>query len=189
MSEKNNLVCPVALAGGLDNRIRRWFHDPRQILEPYVGEGMTALDVGCGPGFFTLEMAALVGSAGHVIAADLQDGMLDRIRKKIRGSEIEARITLHKCGERSIGVTEPVDFALAFWMVHEVPDRKRILGEIASILKPGGRTLIAEPPIHVSRRSFEETIAIAREAGLTPAAGPKIFFSRTALLHKPAIVA
>ena len=44
---------------------------------------MTALDVGCGPGFFTLDMARLVGESGQVIAADLQEGMLQIVRDKI----------------------------------------------------------------------------------------------------------
>ena len=54
-------VCPVELAGGLDSRIRRLVHKPEKILKPYLVKGMTALDLGCGPGFFTLEIAKLVG--------------------------------------------------------------------------------------------------------------------------------
>ena len=44
---------------------------------------MTVLDVGCGPGFFTLDMARLVGPSGRVIAADLQEGMLEKLGQKI----------------------------------------------------------------------------------------------------------
>ncbi len=72
MSEEQGSVCPAELAGSLDNRMRRLLQNPLKILRPYVQEGMTALDVGCGPGFFTLPMAQLVGSSGRVIAADLQ---------------------------------------------------------------------------------------------------------------------
>ena len=50
----------------------------------YLQKGMTALDLGCGPGFFTMEMARLVGKTGKVIAADLQEGMLDIVRGKIK---------------------------------------------------------------------------------------------------------
>ena len=73
---RNKYVCPAALAGSLDNRIRRWFQNPQKILSPYIKEGMTVLDIGCGPGFFSVEIAHLVGKTGRVIAADLQEGML-----------------------------------------------------------------------------------------------------------------
>ena len=86
MESKRNRVCPVELAGSLDNKIRRWLQDPRKILAPYVKEGMTALDIGCGPGFFSIEMAKMVGRNGKVISADLQEGMLKKLGKKIKGN-------------------------------------------------------------------------------------------------------
>jgi ubiquinone/menaquinone biosynthesis C-methylase UbiE len=81
---RKNHVCPVAIARFLDNRVRRWVQDPRKILSPYIKEGMTVLDIGCGPGFFTVDIARLVGKSGRVIAADLQEGMLRRLKEKIR---------------------------------------------------------------------------------------------------------
>ncbi len=48
-SAERNRVCPVELAGSLDNRFRRWLQNPRKILAPYVREGMKVLDIGCGP--------------------------------------------------------------------------------------------------------------------------------------------
>lgn len=52
MNEVKNRVCPVELAGSLDNKIRKWFQNPQKILAPYIKEGMKVLDIGCGPGFF-----------------------------------------------------------------------------------------------------------------------------------------
>jgi len=63
--ENRNRVCPVDLSGGLDNIFRRWLQNPQKILLPHVKEGMAALDFGCGPGFFTLAMAELVGPTGR----------------------------------------------------------------------------------------------------------------------------
>ncbi len=162
--------------------IRRWLQNPRIILEPYINEGMTALDLGCGPGFFTLDMARLVGRSGRVIAVDLQQGMLAKVREKIRRSELEDRITLHQCSESAIGISDQIDFALAFYMVHEIPDKESFFSEIATILKPGGRMLIVEPPLHVSRSDFEKTLDIARHTGFAVTKGPKVFFSKTAIL-------
>jgi ubiquinone/menaquinone biosynthesis C-methylase UbiE len=184
MSERNNHVYPVERAGSLDNRIRRWLQNPKKILSPYIKEGMTVIDIGCGPGFFSIDMAKMVGKSGRVIASDLQEGMLQKLRKKIQGTEIEERIILHKCEDNRIGVSEKVDFVLAFYMVHEVPNQNGFLEEIKSILKPNAQTLIVEPPLHVSKRAFEETIRKARNAGFTPVERPKVFLSKAVILKK-----
>lgn len=184
MSDKNNRVCPVERAGSLDNRIRRWFQNPQKILRPYIVEGMTVLDIGCGPGFFSIDMAYMVGKTGRVIASDLQDGMLQIVRDKIKGTELEERITLHKCEKNKIGVTDHVDFILLFYMVHEVPDKFIFFDEIATILKPNGQILLVEPPFHVSKSEFEETIKKTRDAGFSDTEGPHMLFHKTALLKK-----
>jgi ubiquinone/menaquinone biosynthesis C-methylase UbiE len=182
MGIEHERVCPSSLAAGLDNTWRRWLQNPEKILAPFVREGMTALDLGCGPGFFTLPMAKLVGRAGRVIAADLQDGMLEKLRRKLASTEYEARVTLHRCAVDRIGVVGPVDFALLFYMVHEVPDKAALFDEIAGLLRPAGQALIVEPPLHVSRAAFARTLAIAEAAGLKVARGPRVLLSKTALL-------
>jgi ubiquinone/menaquinone biosynthesis C-methylase UbiE len=184
MSNKKNRVCPVTMAGSLDNRVRRWFQNPQKILSPYIKEGMTVLDLGCGPGFFSIDLAQMVGKSGQVIASDLQEGMLQKLREKIRGTELKERIILHKCEENKIGLSGRVDFVLAFYMVHEVPDQKEFFNELGSILKPDGQVFIVEPPFHVSRAAFEETIRTSREAGFTPVERPKVFLGKAVILEK-----
>ena len=179
-----NRVCPVAIAGGLDNTVRRWFQNPQKMLRPYVKQGMTVLDVGCGPGFFSVDIARMVGPSGQVIAADMQEGMLQILRRKIRGTELEERIVLHQCEERRIGIVEQVDFVLAFYMVHEVPHLEIFFTEIESILKTNGSMFIVEPPFHVSKRAFDRTIERAREAGLIADGRPKMLFHKTVVLKK-----
>ena len=71
MSNRGNRVCPVENTAGLDNKFRRLLHNPKKILLPYIQQGMTVLDVGCGPGFFSIDMAKFVGNNGRVIAADM----------------------------------------------------------------------------------------------------------------------
>jgi ubiquinone/menaquinone biosynthesis C-methylase UbiE len=184
MNNKHHHVCPVVLARSLDNRIRRWLQPPRKMLEPYIQDGMTVLDLGCGPGFFTIEIARMVGPSGRVIAADLQEGMLQKIKNKITGTELEKRIKLHKSEETGIGVTEKVDFILAFYMIHEVPDQEGLFKQITSLLKPNGRLLMVEPPFHVSTAAFEGTIDKAQRMGLKMVNRPKMLFSRAALMQK-----
>ena len=179
-----NRVCPVERAGGLDNSFRRWLQNPRKILEPYCKPGMTALDLGCGPGFFSVEMARLVGPTGRVIACDLQEGMLKKLGDKIKGSALEKIIALRQCQDGRIGVSGPVDFVLAFYMLHEVPNQENYFKELHSLLKPDGRFLAVEPPFHVSKSEFAETIHKAISTGFTAIESPRIFLGRTAVFQK-----
>jgi ubiquinone/menaquinone biosynthesis C-methylase UbiE len=177
-------ICPVENAGGLDNSIRKFLQNPKKILKPFIKKGMTVLDLGCGPGVFTIEIAKLLVDSGKVIAADLQEGMLDKVKQKIKGTKLEKIIVLHKCKEDTIGVTEKVDFILAFYMIHEVPDQKKLFGELFSILKPKGTIFIVEPKFHVTKKSFEIMIGILKELGFELKDSPKVFFSRTIVLTK-----
>lgn len=177
-------VCPAEFAGGLDNSIRKLLQNPQKILNPFIKEGMTVLDVGCGPGFFSVEIAKMLNGSGKVIAADIQDGMLNRIRQKINGTPLEQRIELHKSDYERIGVTEKVDFVLAFWMVHEVRNQKMFFEELTSILKPNGLILIIEPKIHVAKKAFRTMVDMLKESGFTIVETPKVFFSRAIVLIK-----
>jgi Methylase involved in ubiquinone/menaquinone biosynthesis len=131
----------------------------------YLQEGMTAIDLGCGPGMFTLAMARLVGETGRVIAVDLQPKMLELVREKALAHHLAARIRIHRNTMDSIGLTEHADFILSFYMVHEVKDQRAFLREVRGLLSPGGKYLVVEP-MAVSRREFTETVRLAQEAGL-----------------------
>jgi ubiquinone/menaquinone biosynthesis C-methylase UbiE len=179
---KSQRICPVENAGGLDNSLRRFFQNPRKILEPLISKEMIVLDLGCGPGFFTIEIARMLSGLGKVIAADLQDGMLEIIKNKIKGSGLEQKIVTHKCGANTIGEIENVDFVLAFYMIHEVPDQERLFKELKSILKPNGKIYIIEPKFHVTKRAFEEMIIKVRSIGFEIIDRPRVFFSRAVLL-------
>lgn len=189
VSAERTRVCPIELAGHLDTHIRRWLHDPRKILAPFVTPGMTALDVGCGPGFFSIEMARLVGPRGKVMAADVQQGMLDRVTAKIEGTELSERIQLVKCDTSNIGVNVPIDFVLAFYVVHEVPNKPRLFQQLAEMLVENGKMLLIEPKFfHVSRRQFRETVYYASLSGFQCIPGPSISFSWSAILtRKPGV--
>jgi ubiquinone/menaquinone biosynthesis C-methylase UbiE len=110
--------------------------------------------------------------------------MLQKLRDKIQGTELEQRITLHKCEESRIGLSENVDFILAFYMVHERPDQEGLFNEMGAILKPNGQLFVVEPPFHVSKTGFEETITKAQEAGFKPVHRPKVFLGKTIILER-----
>ncbi|WP_292462801.1 class I SAM-dependent methyltransferase [Methanolobus sp.] len=185
MSPENTHICPLEHSGRLDSSIRRWLQNPQKILAPYVREGMDVLEVGCGPGFFTLDIARMVGKSGRVVAVDLQEGMLQIVRDKVRGSGVEGRIVLHRCEAERLGVSGSFDLVFLFYVVHEVPDRGALFREVVALLKDGGLVYVEEPPFEVSGKAFEETLRIAGDAGLEVTGRPKRFPDRAAVLKKP----
>ena len=182
--ENKTRVCPVEMAGGLDNFFRRTFQNPKKILRGQIKEGMKVLDLGCGPGFFTMEIARMLNNSGKVIAADLQDGMLDIVRGKIKDSGLENIIELHKCSADEIGLTEKVDFVFAFYVVHEIPDKDNLFREINSMLKENGKFYIVEPLFHVSKSEFEVMIDKLKSFGFEVIEKPGLLFSRAVLMRK-----
>jgi ubiquinone/menaquinone biosynthesis C-methylase UbiE len=183
MSDDKNRVCPVELANSLDSKIRRWLQNPQKILSPFVKEGMKVLDVGCGPGFFSVEMAKMVGSSGKVYAVDLQEGMLQKLHDKIKGTSLEKIIQLIKCDKDKIVIPEKVDFILAFYMVHEVPDKDKFFRTLINFLNDKGKCLIVEPKLfHVSKKEFASTISKAEKVGFKATKGPRLPFSFSSLL-------
>ena len=176
-------ICPWWLAYTFDNPFRYFFHNPEKMLGPYVDKGMTVLDVGCGMGFFSIGLARLVGDKGCVIAADVQPQMLRVLKKRSEKAGVSNIIRLHKSEPDKLGVGTPVDFILAFWMVHEVSDPDMFFHQVRSCLKPNGRVLVVEPMFHVPLKRFQEILVSARKSGLNFYETPNVRFSRSAVMN------
>jgi len=174
-------ICPWWLCFTFDNLLRRLVQNPEKAVEPYVREGDTVLDIGPGMGYFSIPLAKIVGESGKVFAADIQPQMLKALQRRAKRAGVEHRITLHLCKKDSLGLNTKFDFALAFWMVHEVRSQESFFREIRSLLKPNGKLLVSEPPIHVTKVRYDETVNKAIRAGFTLKSNPSIFLSRSAL--------
>ena len=183
-AEKNKLICPWQLAPIIDNRLRMLVHNPEKIFASYVTKGMKVLDIGCGAGFASLGLASLVGHEGMVIAADIQPKMLKMVKEKAVRAGLSERIRIHLCRRDCIGLQEELDFAVAFFMVHEVPDVQAFLEEVHRLLKPGGQFFITEPKIHVGLLAFHQIMRKAQDVGFEIAESPSVRFGRTVLLVK-----
>jgi SAM-dependent methyltransferase len=180
-------VCPWWIGYLLASPLRRIFQHPARILAPYVRPGMTVLEPGPGMGFFTLELARLVGSAGRVIAVDIQPRMIEALRRRAAKAGVLPRLDTRLASADSLGLadlTAAVDFTLAFAVVHELPAAAPFFRQVAQASKSGARLLFVEPAGHVTASAFETELQVARDAGFALMDSPSVRRSHAALLEK-----
>ena len=155
---------------------RRALIDPDRLLARLgVRAGATIADLGAGPGFFTIPLAALVGEAGRVYAVDVSPEMTAVLSRRLAERGGLPQVQVLEGGESTLPIPDRAcDLALLAFVLHELPDAPRFLAEVRRILAPGGRLAVIEwvpraepmgPPLH-ERLSTAESEAILAEAGL-----------------------
>ena len=186
-AESHARVCPWWIGYILASPLRRLRNDPTKILAPYVRAGMKVVEPGTGMGFFTLELARLVGPQGRVVAVDIQEKMLAGLRRRAVRAGVLDRVDARLSRPDSLGLDDPagtVDFVLAFAVVHEMPSPEWFFQQVSGPMKPGACLLLAEPNGHVKPAAFEAELTAAARVGLRVAERPSIGGSRAALLRK-----
>ena len=181
-------TCPVWVGYLLINPLRKLLENPDRILGGFVRRGMTVLEPGCGMGYFTLPLARMVGPEGRVVAVDIQEKMMSKLNKRAQRAGLSERIETRPVGSESLGLEDlagKVDFVPAIHVVHEMPDQASFFSDIIRLLKPGGKLLVIEPKGHVSRKTFEQTMAEAGAAGFHAEADYGKKGGRRALFTKP----
>lgn len=149
---------------------------PEQLLRRLgLKEGDTMADIGCGPGFFTVPAAEIVGPQGTVYAADVQGEMLSAVKSRVVEQGL-TNVHVVKTSETDVPLPQSsVDFVLLAFVLNEVEHRSSFLHRLARVLKPNGRIIVIEwqkrqqevgPPL-VDRLSPEEVLSDAQAAGLT----------------------
>ncbi|MCL4548861.1 MAG: class I SAM-dependent methyltransferase, partial [Bacteroidetes bacterium] len=122
-----------------------------------------------------------------VICVDMQEKMLDVLKKRAGKVNLLKRIEPRLCNQESLGLDdlkEKLDFVLAFAMVHEVPDAVPFINEVSATIKRKGCLLISEPAGNVTEEDFKKTISIAERNNLKVIERPKIKGSHSALFQK-----
>ncbi|MDD5309221.1 MAG: methyltransferase domain-containing protein [Deltaproteobacteria bacterium] len=180
-------VCPWWIGYLLASPLRRLWHNPPRILGPLVRDGDLAVEIGPGMGFFTLDLARLVGERGRVVAVDVQPRMLAKLEDRARKAGLADRIDARLAAPGDFGTSDlhgRAALVLAFAVVHELPDVAAFFAEAARLLAPRGRGLFAEPTGHVTVPRFEASLALAAEAGLRVVERPAIRSCHAAILGR-----
>lgn len=126
------------------------------VLHAELQSGEHALDLGCGGGLDLVLAARAVGPGGRAVGIDMAAPMVERAQEALRQSgltQAEARLGY---AEALPLPTASVDCVLANGILNLSPDKSAVVSEIARVLKPGGRLVLAEttlrhplPPDHV----------------------------------------
>ncbi len=178
----------LILNGGWRYDLEGWLHETfsfrgqwremrrRTLALAQVQAGERALDVGCGTGTLALEVARRVGRTGHVAGVDPGAGQIARARAKA--------VRRHLPIEFQIGVIEQLPFpdqsfdvVFSTLMMHHLPAplKRQGLAEIARVLKPEGRLIIADfthkkerrgqaARFHAGGSRLQDLVAIVSEA-------------------------
>jgi arsenite methyltransferase len=102
--------------------------------------GDRVVDVGCGPGFFVTELAAVVGGEGFVVGVDASTDMLPVAAKRAEGHD---NVELRQADATSLPLPDAsFDRALAVQVLEYVQDIPAALREMHRVLRPGGRVLV-----------------------------------------------
>ena len=170
LARRREGLCPPWLAFVLTSPLRRWFDDPVRLLAPFVGPSDLVLELGPGPGFFTIPMAERVGAHGKVVCVDIQQAMLSRLRKRVDARGMGERVETRCCSAQSLGLNDMkgrFDKAVLLWVLHEVPNPQKTLEEVYAALKPGGRLLLVEPSGHCPADLFAAEGWVATQVGFS----------------------
>lgn len=162
LARRQTLPCPPAFIWLLENRAMERVAGSRLLLDRAgISPGMQVLDAGCGPGRLTLPLAERVGDLGGVLAVDLQEGMLSRLRARLGENGTTRVRTLQAALGGGALPARTFDRALLVTVLGEIPDRVSALREILRSLKPGGILSVTEvfPDPHYQRRGTVRRLA------------------------------
>ncbi len=151
----------------------------RTVNLAHLQPGERALDVGCGTGTLAIEVQRRVGPTGHVAGIDPGPAQIARARAKAarRNAPIEFQLGVI---ERLPFPDQSFDVVFSTLMMHHLPAslKRQGLSEIARVLKPGGRLVIADfkskkerqgqaTRFHAGGSSIHDLVALVKDAGFS----------------------
>jgi ubiquinone/menaquinone biosynthesis C-methylase UbiE len=175
--------CPATLAALVDNPVRRCYMGP--VLDRVgIRPGDCVLELGPGPGSFTVEAAGRAGPEGRLIAVDVQPDMIAKVEQRIRRHGVE-NVETHIASAYQLPLDDgSVDRAFLVTVLPEIPDQARALRELRRVLRPRGLLSVTEEFPDPDYRFAGETIRIVEAAGYRMVERFGSFWVYTVNFHK-----
>jgi len=175
--------CPTSWSWLVDNPLRRWRH---ALERAGLRAGETVLELGPGPGAFTVDAAQRVGPEGRLIAVDIQPGMIAQVNARVKAAGV-TNVETHVASAFELPLADAsVDRAYLITVLPEIPDPVRALREVHRVLKPGGVVSMTEEFLDPDYPRRATTGAWAAAAGFEPDARFGSWWSYTLNFRKPA---
>jgi ubiquinone/menaquinone biosynthesis C-methylase UbiE len=141
-------IAQVMGSGGADWLVRAEReaeeHSDEALNALKIPKGAVVADVGAGVGYFTWRLAERVGPEGIVYGEDIQQEMLNKLKKNIEDHHLNnVRIVLGKIDDPKLP-KDSLDLVLLVDVYHEFSEPEKMLDRIRESLKPNGRLVLLE---------------------------------------------
>lgn len=160
---------PAFIGIFLDSKQRRIMQPPEKIISRSgINSGMTVLEIGCGSGAFTTDVARVVGNGGIVYALDIEIKMLKQVANKLNRVENNDIQNIRLIQASAYALPFSKEFFDVVYMVavfQEIPDKERALKEINRVLKDNGILSISEFIVDPDYPLKSTTIKMIQKAG------------------------
>jgi ubiquinone/menaquinone biosynthesis C-methylase UbiE len=156
--------CPASFSWLVDNPLRRRYL--RHVAE-WVGvrPGERVLELGPGPGTFTIEAARRASPRGSVVAVDIQPEMVFALERRVRKAGLH-NVQAHVAAAGQLPLDDSsVDRAFMVTVLPEILDKQLALSELRRVLKPNGTLSITEEFLDPDYPLAQTTVRWACEAG------------------------
>jgi ubiquinone/menaquinone biosynthesis C-methylase UbiE len=195
-AQQQGRLFPPQDLGQLEGPDRDAWQRPDQIMDALgIGEGSVVADLGAGGGWFTVRLARRVGPNGLVWAEDIQDQMIEAIKRRVEREGLRnVRTRLGTASDPRLPKSS-LDAALIVDAYHEMAYPSMLLRNLAAALKPTGRVAIIEHkkegggpgPAMEERVDPDLVIRDAKVAGLELKARPEFLrYQYMLVFGKPA---
>jgi ubiquinone/menaquinone biosynthesis C-methylase UbiE len=156
--------CPASLTWLVSNPIRRRYMRP--VLDRVgIRPGERVLELGPGPGIFTVDAAQRVGPQGKLIAVDIQPEMIAQVQERVQEAGL-TNVETHIASAYELPLDDAtIDRAFLIAVLPEISDQARALAELHRVVKPGGLLSITEEFMDPDYPFAFETIRRVEAAG------------------------
>lgn len=130
----------------LEHPWRLWYRKPGETVDQLgIRPQMTVLELGCGTGLFTVEIAQRLGEGGQLHVVELQEAYLRQAQQQVKTAGVQTRVAFHHSGAYALPIdTDSVDLAVVIATLGQIPERLTTLNELRRVLKPGAHLVISE---------------------------------------------